>query len=79
MFSETGSVKAFSKSGRRKTAAFEYKSLDVCILVEDDPHLTTRQISRKFEISQKKYIMKNVKFIVFAKKKHTKHNKKVQI
>lgn len=51
-FNQNGSVKDLSKSGRRKTASTENKSLDVCVMLEDDPHLSTRQISRELDISQ---------------------------
>ena len=51
-FNQTGAVKDLSKSGRRKTASSETKPLNVCIMLEDDPHLSTRQISREIDISQ---------------------------
>ncbi|KAJ8912778.1 hypothetical protein NQ315_002535 [Exocentrus adspersus] len=51
-FNQTGAIKDLSKSGRIKTATTEDKSLDVCVMLEDDPHLSTRQISRELDISQ---------------------------
>ncbi|KAJ8912063.1 hypothetical protein NQ315_016752 [Exocentrus adspersus] len=51
-FNQTGAIKDLSKSGRIKTATTEDKSLDVCVMLEDDLHLSTRQISRELDISQ---------------------------
>ncbi|KAJ8909418.1 hypothetical protein NQ315_013328 [Exocentrus adspersus] len=51
-FNQNGAIKDLSKSGRIKTATTEDKSLDVCVMLEDDPHLSTRQISRELDISQ---------------------------
>ncbi|KAJ8912413.1 hypothetical protein NQ315_013480, partial [Exocentrus adspersus] len=48
-FNQTGAIKDLSKSGRIKIATTEDKSLDKTI---DDPHLSTRQISRELDISQ---------------------------
>nr|CAH7715748.1 unnamed protein product [Callosobruchus chinensis] len=50
---QTGAVKDLSKSGRRRTATTEDRSLDACVTLEEDPHLSTRQVSREFDISQK--------------------------
>ena len=63
-YDDTGSVKNKAKSGRPKSATNNENALNLLLHVQEDPHVSTRQLARDYNVSQASVcnLMKSVKW-----------------